>query len=107
MTGCKKYAAMQHGAEALALVEQFNRGFQQWAAVSQRVIEQVDVDLQAASALSFGDSEARFNAMRDAIDKLGELEEAAYSEPHSSRPRPLSCGSRSRLRMNTSSSPTA
>src|SRR5690606_549986 len=42
----QKYAAMQPGAEALALVEQFNRGFQQWAAVSQRVIEQVDVDLR-------------------------------------------------------------
>ncbi|WP_374416599.1 methyl-accepting chemotaxis protein [Stutzerimonas kunmingensis] len=73
----QKYAAMQPGAEALALVEQFNGGFQQWAAVSQRVIEQVDLDPQAASALSFGDSEVRFDAMRDAIDKLGELEGAA------------------------------
>ena len=73
----QKYAAMQPGAEALALVEQFNGGFQQWSAVSQRVIEQVDLDPQAASALSFGDSEARFDAMRDAIDKLGELEGAA------------------------------
>ncbi|WP_278348422.1 methyl-accepting chemotaxis protein [Stutzerimonas kunmingensis] len=73
----QKYAAMQPGAEALALVERFNSGFQQWSAVSQRVIEQVDLDPQAASALSFGDSEARFDAMRDAIDKLGELEGAA------------------------------
>ncbi|WP_226686736.1 methyl-accepting chemotaxis protein [Stutzerimonas stutzeri] len=73
----QKYAAMQPGAEALALVEQFNDGFQQWSAVSQRVIEQVDLDPQAASALSFGESEARFDAMRDAIDKLGELEGAA------------------------------
>jgi len=73
----QKYAAMQPGAEALALVEQFNGGFQQWSAVSQRVIEQVDLDPQAASALSFGDSEVRFDAMRDAIDKLGELEGAA------------------------------
>ena len=73
----QKYAAMQPGAEALALVEQFNGGFQQWSAVSQRVIEQVDLDPQAASALSFGDSEARFDAMRDTIDKLGELEGAA------------------------------
>src|SRR3546814_3054793 len=39
----QKYAAMQPGAEALALVEQFNGGFQQWSAVSQRVIEQVDL----------------------------------------------------------------
>ncbi|WP_312395502.1 methyl-accepting chemotaxis protein [Stutzerimonas kunmingensis] len=73
----QKYAAMQPGAEALALVERFNSGFQQWSAVSQRVIEQVDLDPQAASALSFGDSEVRFDAMRDAIDKLGELEGAA------------------------------
>lgn len=73
----QKYAAMQPGAEAMALVEQFNGGFQQWSAVSQRVIEQVDLDPQAASALSFGDSEAGFDAMRDAIDKLGELEGAA------------------------------
>ena len=77
----QKYAATQPGAEALALVEQFNRGFQQWSDVSRRVIEQADLDRQAASALSFGDSEARFDAMRDAIDKLGELtDEAAASE---------------------------
>ncbi|WP_217475843.1 methyl-accepting chemotaxis protein [Stutzerimonas stutzeri] len=73
----QRYAAMQPGAEALALVEQFNRGFAQWTAVSQRVIDQLDLDPQAASALSFGDSEARFDAMRDAIDKLGELEDRA------------------------------
>ena len=73
----QKYAAMQPGSEALALVEQFNRGFEQWSAVSQRVIGQIDSDPQAASALSFGDSEARFDAMRNAIDKLGEVEEAA------------------------------
>lgn len=77
----QKYAATQPGAEALALVEQFNRGFQQWSEVSRRVIEQVELDRPAASALSFGDSEARFDAMRDAIDKLGELtDEAAASE---------------------------
>lgn len=73
----QKYAAMQPGPEAMALVEQFNRGFAQWSAVSQRVIDQLDLDPQAASALSFGDSEARFDAMRDAIDKLGELEDLA------------------------------
>ena len=73
----QKYAAMQPGAEAMALVEQFNRGFQQWSEASQRVLNQIDLDPQAASALSFGDSEARFDAMRDAIDKLGDLEDAA------------------------------
>ena len=76
----QKYAAMQPGPEAMALVEQFNRGFAQWSAVSQRVIEQIDLDPQAASTLSFGDSEARFYSMRDAIDQLGNLEdEAAYA----------------------------
>ena len=70
----QKYAAMQPGPEAMALVEQFNRGFSQWSDVSLRVIEGIDVDPQGASALSFGDSEARFDVMRDAIDKLGDLE---------------------------------
>ncbi|MFG3452295.1 methyl-accepting chemotaxis protein [Stutzerimonas stutzeri] len=73
----QKYAEMQPGAEALALVGQFNQGFQQWTEVSQRVIEQIDLDPQGASTLSFGDSEARFDAMRDAIDKLGELQDQA------------------------------
>ena len=77
----QKYAAMEPGPEAMALVERFNRGFAEWSDVSQRVIDQIDLDPQAASALSFGDSEARFDAMRDAIDKLGELtDEAAASE---------------------------
>ncbi len=73
----QKYAAMQPGLQAMALVEQFNRGFAQWSATSQRVIEQVDLDPQAASALSFGDSEAQFDSMRDAIDQLGNLEDEA------------------------------
>ncbi len=73
----QRYVQMQPGAEALALVDQFNRGFEQWQKVSQRVIELVNSDPQAASALSFGDSEARFEAMRDAIDQLGELEDQA------------------------------
>ncbi|MGY8820910.1 MAG: methyl-accepting chemotaxis protein [Pseudomonadales bacterium] len=76
----QKYAAMQPGPEAMALVEQFNRGFAQWSAVSQRVIEQIDLDPQAASTLSFGDSEARFDSMRDAIDQLGNLEDEAAHE---------------------------
>ena len=70
----QEYASMQPGADALALVEQFNRGFQEWAQVSRRVIEQIDIDPQGASALSFGESETRFGTMRDAIDKLGDLE---------------------------------
>ncbi|AHL77368.1 chemotaxis protein [Stutzerimonas stutzeri] len=73
----QKFAAMQPGAEALALVEQFNRGFQQWSESSQQVIAQIDREPEAASTLSFGDSEVRFDAMRDVIDKLGELEDQA------------------------------
>lgn len=73
----QQYAQMKPSAEALALVDQFNRGFEQWRQVSQRVIQLVDSDPQAASALSFGDSEVRFEAMREAIDKLGELEDQA------------------------------
>jgi methyl-accepting chemotaxis protein len=71
------YAAMQPGAEALALVSQFNDGFAKWTQVSRRVIEQSVGNPQAASALSFGDSERLFEAMRDSIDKLGELEDQA------------------------------
>src|SRR5690606_22710284 len=73
----QQYAQMKPSAEALALVDQFNRGFEQWRQVSQRVIQLVESDPQAASALSFGDSEVRFEAMREAIDKLGELEDQA------------------------------
>lgn len=62
--------------------------------MSKRVIEQVEQNPQAASALSFGDSESRFDAMRDVIDKLGELEEAAADAegqaalPRARPPRP-------------------
>ena len=86
----QKYAAMQPAATRWP-VEQFNRGFEQWSTVSKRVIEQVEQNPQAASALSFGDSESRFDAMRDAIDKLGELEEAAAdaeARPRWPRARP-------------------
>ncbi|WP_422777305.1 methyl-accepting chemotaxis protein [Pseudomonas mediterranea] len=72
-----KYAAMQPGAEALALVKQFDDSFAQWAQLSRQVVEQAATNPQAASALSFGDSEHRFDTMRDAIDKLGELEDQA------------------------------
>ena len=71
------YAAMQPGAEALALVSQFNEGFAKWTQVSRQVVEQAVSNPQAASALSFGDSERLFETMRDSIDKLGELEDQA------------------------------
>lgn len=73
----QQYAAMQPGAEALALVSQFNDGFAKWKQVSRRVMELSVGDMEAASKLSFGDSERLFETMRDSIDKLGELEDQA------------------------------
>ncbi|MDH4565892.1 methyl-accepting chemotaxis protein [Pseudomonas sp. BN414] len=72
-----KYAAMDADVEAQQLVAQFDRGFSQWKATSQQVVNLSAQDPAAASALSFGDSERQFEAMRDAIDKLGELEDNA------------------------------
>ena len=70
-----KYADMQPGAEAKALVAKFDAGFAQWKSTSDKVLALTESDPAAASALSYGDSEAQFEAMRDAIDKLGELED--------------------------------
>ena len=72
-----KYAAMDASAEAQQLVAQFDRGYAQWKATSQRVVDLSGQDPAAASTLSFGDSERQFGEMRDAIDKLGELEDLA------------------------------
>lgn len=70
-----KYADMQPGAEAKTLVAQFDAGFAQWKNTSGKVLALSESDPAAASALSYGDSEAQFEAMRDAIDKLGEMED--------------------------------
>ncbi|MBD2836759.1 methyl-accepting chemotaxis protein [Pseudomonas sp. JM0905a] len=72
-----KYVAMDASAEAQQLVAQFDRGYAQWKATSQRVVDLSAKDPAAASTLSFGDSERQFGEMRDAIDKLGELEDLA------------------------------
>jgi len=72
-----KFADMQPGSEALALVAEFDRGFERWKATSQRVLELASSDPEGASRLSFGDSEAQFEEARTAIDKLGELEDNA------------------------------
>ncbi|MCY1278931.1 Methyl-accepting chemotaxis protein (MCP) signaling domain protein [compost metagenome] len=72
-----KYAAMQPSEEAKRLIAAFDQGFAQWKATSQRVVELAGSDPEAASRLSLGDSEAQFEAMRGAIDKLGELEDNA------------------------------
>lgn len=72
-----KFAAMQPGSEALTLVAEFDRGFELWKATSLRVLEMAASDPNAASRLSFADSEAQFEQARSAIDKLGELEDNA------------------------------
>jgi len=72
-----KFADMQPGSEALALVAEFDRGFDRWKATSLRVLEMAGSDPDAASRLSFADSEAQFEEARTAIDKLGELEDNA------------------------------
>jgi len=72
-----KFADMQPGSEALALVAEFDRGFDRWKATSLRVLEMAGSDPNAASRLSFADSEAQFEEARTAIDKLGELEDSA------------------------------
>ena len=72
-----KFAAMQPGAEAMKLVAQFDAGFERWKATSQQVVQLVASDPEAASNLSFGASEEQFEAMRAAIDKLGEMDDQA------------------------------
>ncbi len=72
-----KFAAMQPGSEALALVAEFDRGYERWKATSLRVLEMASSNPNAASQLSFSDSEAQFEEARSAIDKLGELEDNA------------------------------
>ncbi|AVO55883.1 methyl-accepting chemotaxis protein [Ectopseudomonas mendocina] len=72
-----KFAAMQPGSEALALVAEFDRGFERWKATSLRVLEMTASDPNGASRLSFAESEAQFEEARSAIDKLGELEDNA------------------------------
>jgi methyl-accepting chemotaxis protein len=72
-----KFAEMQPGHEALQLIAQFDAGFARWKATTQEVLQLAVSDPQAASALSFGRSEEQFETMRSAIDKLGEMDDAA------------------------------
>ena len=71
-----KYADLKPGDEARQLVASFDRGFAEWKATSLKVVALSSSEPEAASRLSFGDSEKQFQAMRDVIDKLGELEDA-------------------------------
>ncbi|PAU53801.1 chemotaxis protein [Pseudomonas indica] len=70
-----KYAAMRPSEEAQKWVMQFDSGLERWKGLSQQVVRLAGSDPQAAAVLSFGDSERQFEAVRDAIDKLGELED--------------------------------
>ena len=71
-----RYATLQASPEARKLVEAFNVELERWKATSLRVIEMAKDYPAGATALSFGESETRFEAARNAIDKLGELEDA-------------------------------
>lgn len=75
-----QYADLRPGDDALRLVAAFDRDFTRWQETSRQVLQLSQSDVQAASALSFAQSEAQFEAMRDAIDKLGELEDQAAAE---------------------------
>lgn len=72
-----KFADMQPGDEAMKRVAQFDQGFNLWKATSQQVLQLAATDPQAASALSFSTSEDQFEAMREHINKLGEMDDAA------------------------------
>jgi len=72
-----KFADMQPGGEAMALVAEFDRGFELWKATSLKVLQLAASNPEEASHLSFGDSEAQFEVMRGAINKLGELEDSS------------------------------
>ncbi|HFH3000907.1 TPA: methyl-accepting chemotaxis protein [Pseudomonas aeruginosa] len=73
----RQYAAMQPGEAELAKVAEFERGYALWSATSARVLSLAASDPSAAAQLSYGDSDRRFGAMREVINQLDEMEEAA------------------------------
>lgn len=75
-----QFAALQPSEQALRLVGRFDQAMEQWKKVTQNVISLTNTDRAAASALSYGDSERLFEAMRDPIDQLGELEDQHANE---------------------------
>lgn len=72
-----KFAQMQLNADAMKLIAQFDAGFERWKATSQQVVQLSASDPQAASTLSFSTSEAQFEAMREPINTLGEMDDKA------------------------------
>lgn len=75
-----KFAAMQPGNEALKLVEAFDASFERWKATSLEVLRLAPADLIAARELSFTQSEEQFQATRDIIDQLGEMEDSSADQ---------------------------
>ncbi|MCO3258547.1 methyl-accepting chemotaxis protein [Pseudomonas aeruginosa] len=73
----RQYAAMQPGEAELAKVAEFERGYALWSATSARVLSLAASDPSAAAQLSYGDSDRQFGAMREVINQLDEMEEAA------------------------------
>ncbi len=71
-----QYLALLPGSETEQLIKQFDTSFARWQATSQRVLQLAGSDREAAIGLSFGASKSQFDAMRDTVDKLGELEDA-------------------------------
>lgn len=74
------YAQMQPGDEATRLVADFERAFAAWERSAAQVMQLIGSDPAAAARLSFGDSEVQFDAMREVINKLGELEDQAAKD---------------------------
>ena len=70
----RQYRATGPGPEPEALVDTFEQQFARWKAVTERVV--ADPTAAEATRLSFGEGETLFQASRDAIDKLVDLEEA-------------------------------
>ncbi|MFG3989033.1 methyl-accepting chemotaxis protein [Pseudomonas aeruginosa] len=80
----RQYAAMQPGEAELAKVAEFERGYALWSATSARVLSLATSDPSAAAQLSYGDSDRQFGAMREVINQLDEMEEAARADGEAS-----------------------
>lgn len=83
----RQYAAMQPGEAELAKVAEFERGYALWSATSARVLSLAASDPSAAAQLSYGDSDRQFGAMREVINQLDEMEEAAAAADGRRPPR--------------------
>jgi len=70
-----QYLALLPGAETEPLVAQFDQQFERWRTNSLRVVALAEDDPEAALKLSDGAAAEQFGAMRDVVDKLGELQD--------------------------------